>query len=113
MWEKLCEKCGMIFTTPKTFDEHICDAPPPANDDLRDEAEQLAGHLFVNAEQVSLAASIIQPFLTQVAARATLKEHDELCRDCRNYRQNTQEKRDLMGYERCERGAELQKVVGQ
>jgi len=104
MYEEICEKCKVTFFTPTQFKQHICAAPPPANDELA--STWLGNHGY----DKELKGSLVQ-LLTQVAARATLKEHDELCRDCRNYRQNTQEKRDLMGYERCERGAELQKAV--
>jgi len=90
MWEKLCEKCGVIFTTPKTFDEHVCAVPPPANDESRSvqrrkalqkgepmlmETERMRERIMLNLARSLERLSVAVKSLGRVKDGKTLFEH--------------------------------------
>jgi len=110
MYEEICEKCKVTFFTPTQFKQHICAAPPPANDELRAVAKQWRedhiGHILDSKElgeggedEDALFDDALTALLAQVAARARADEHARTCVACGEGR----------GF--CKRGAELQKAV--
>jgi len=108
MYEEICEKCKVTFFTPTQFKQHICAAPPPANDELQDlerEAIEFLDRKYSYQPFRASLAPMLTEFAAQVAARFALKEHDDLCGEC--FLANN----DIAQVGRCERGAELQKAV--
>jgi len=113
MYEEICQKCNVTFFTPTAFKQHIC-APPPANDELREMAKQLASAVGDKNARGPIWMQDIEelalPLLAQVAARARLSEaRDWLMSEGLPNKARLEWKRKRVAD--LERGAELQKAV--